>query len=115
VFIKTLLYTRVRVSELVAIRIDDVDLDACRIRITQGKGAKGRVVPFPESFKETLPLHIEALRAEGVRGLPLRVELEEGLHTPNPSQRGHGSRGRITRQRAPKFGLEGLRPSAFCE
>jgi integrase/recombinase XerD len=65
VLIKTLLYTGVRVSELVAIRIDDVDLDACRIRITQGKGAKDRIVPFPESFKETLALHIEGLRAKG--------------------------------------------------
>src|SRR5205807_6699542 len=55
----------IRVSELVAIRIADVDLDACRVRVTQGKGAKDRVVPFPESFKETLALHIEALRAKG--------------------------------------------------
>ena len=52
-------------SELVAIRIADVDLDACRVRVTQGKGAKDRVVPFPESFKETLALHIDALRAKG--------------------------------------------------
>ncbi|MGZ4666471.1 MAG: hypothetical protein ACXV5Q_15915 [Frankiaceae bacterium] len=34
VLIKTLLYTGVRVSELVAIRLDDIDLDTCRIRIT---------------------------------------------------------------------------------
>ncbi|MGH2770956.1 MAG: hypothetical protein ACRDJF_10615 [Actinomycetota bacterium] len=38
----TLLYTGVRVAELVAIRLDDVDLDACRIRITQGEGGKDR-------------------------------------------------------------------------
>ena len=50
----------VRVSELVRIRIADVDLDACRIRITQGKGDKDRVVPFPAAFKETLALHIDA-------------------------------------------------------
>ena len=62
VLIKTLMYAGVRVSELVAIRIADVDLDACRVRVTQGKGAKDRVVPFPESFKETLALHIESLK-----------------------------------------------------
>jgi len=47
VLIKTLLYTGVRVAELVSIRLGDVDLDACRIRITQGKGAKDRYVPTP--------------------------------------------------------------------
>lgn len=65
VLIKTLLYTGVRVAELVAIRIDEVDLDACRIRITRGKGSKDRVVPFPTSFKETVALHIEAMRTKG--------------------------------------------------
>ena len=65
ILIKTLLYTGVRVSELVQIRIADVDLDACRIRITQGKGGKDRVVPFPPAFKETLALHIDAQRRAG--------------------------------------------------
>ena len=60
VMIKTLLYTGVRVSELVSIRIGDVDLDRCRIRIEHGKGKKDRYVPFPASFKETLALHIHA-------------------------------------------------------
>jgi integrase/recombinase XerD len=63
--IKTLLYTGARVSELVRIRIADVDLDTCRIRITQGKGGKDRVVPFPAAFKETLALHIDAQRRAG--------------------------------------------------
>ena len=58
--IKTLLYTGVRVSELVRIRLGDVDLDGCRIRIEQGKGKKDRYVPFPATFKETLALHIDA-------------------------------------------------------
>jgi integrase/recombinase XerD len=62
VLIKTLLYTGVRVAELVKIRIEDVDLDTCRIRITQGKGGKDRYVPFPAAFKEALALHIAAQR-----------------------------------------------------
>lgn len=65
VLIKTLLYTGVRVAELVAIRIEEVDLDAARIRITNGKGGKDRVVPFPTTFRETLGLHIEARRKAG--------------------------------------------------
>ncbi len=62
VLIKTLLDTGVRVAELVAIRLTDTDLDACRIRITNGKD---RYVPFPASFRETLALHIAAARAAG--------------------------------------------------
>jgi integrase/recombinase XerD len=69
VIIKTLLYTGARVAELVAIQLADVDLDACRIRITQGKGAKDRMVPFPTSFKETLALHMQAMRDRGASHL----------------------------------------------
>jgi integrase/recombinase XerD len=69
VLIKTLLYTGVRVSELVAIRLEDVDLDRCQIRINEGKGRKDRVVPFPPSFKETRALHAERLRRAGARHL----------------------------------------------
>ncbi|MGH9022727.1 MAG: tyrosine-type recombinase/integrase [Acidimicrobiia bacterium] len=65
VLIKTLLYTGARVGELVAIRLDEVDLDACRIRINNGKGGKDRVVPFPPPFKETLALHVDQRRHAG--------------------------------------------------
>lgn len=58
--IKTLLYTGVRVGELVNIKIEDVDLINSHIRINNGKGNKDRVVPFPEAFKEVLALHIES-------------------------------------------------------
>lgn len=69
VLVKTLLYTGVRVAELVAIRLDDVDLDAARIRITRGKGGKDRVVPFPPSFREALALHVDAQRKKGAAHL----------------------------------------------
>ena len=65
VLIRTFMYTGVRVAELVRIRLDDVDLDACRIRITSGKGAKDRYVPFPTSFREALALHVDARRKAG--------------------------------------------------
>ena len=55
VLIKTLLYTGVRVAELVSIRLGDVDLDACRIRITHGKGGKDRVSPSPPPSKRPSP------------------------------------------------------------
>jgi len=68
--IKTLLYTGVRVCgcagvrvcELVNIRLADVDLDRCQIRVNEGKGKKDRVAPFPEGFKETLGMHMAGMR-----------------------------------------------------
>lgn len=63
--IKTLLYTGVRVSEFVHIRLNDVDFDRCQIRITQGKGKKDRIVPFPDGFKEILAIHAEATKGKG--------------------------------------------------
>ena len=65
VIIKTFLYTGVRVSELVGIQIQDVDLDRCQIRINQGKGSKDRVVPFPMGFREVLALHIGQMQQKG--------------------------------------------------
>src|SRR5437764_2916642 len=62
VLIKTLFYTGVRVSELVAIRLDEVDVERCQLRITQGKGHKDRQVPFPLSFRELLALHMQHMR-----------------------------------------------------
>ncbi len=60
VMIKTLLYTGIRVTELINVKINDIDIDACQIKINQGKGKKDRIVPFPQSFKETLAMHIES-------------------------------------------------------
>ena len=44
-------------------------LDACRIRTSQGIGNKDRVVPFPSTFKETLGLHMDAMRHRGAAHL----------------------------------------------
>lgn len=65
VLIKTLMYTGVRVSELINIRLADVDLDRCQIKVVQGKGSKDRIVPFPAGFKETLGMHMERMREKG--------------------------------------------------
>jgi len=61
IMIKTLLYTGVRVSELVNIKLSEVDLDNCQMKVTQGKGKKDRIVPFPNQFKEILAMHIGAM------------------------------------------------------
>ena len=69
ILIKTLLYTGVRVSELINIELDEVDFDRCQIRITQGKGQKDRIVPFPNSFKEILAVYSQAAQKKGSKYL----------------------------------------------
>jgi integrase/recombinase XerD len=62
VIVKTFLYTGVRVSELINIKLSDIDLDNCQIRITKGKGKKDRVVPFPKVFMEVLAVHMDGAK-----------------------------------------------------
>ncbi len=64
VIVKTFLYTGVRVSELIRIRLEDVDYERCQIRINEGKGSKDRIVPFPRSFKEVLAMHADRMRQD---------------------------------------------------
>jgi len=61
IIIKTLLYTGVRVSELINIKLSYVDLTRNQIKIIQGKGSKDRIIPFPIGFKETLAMHMQAM------------------------------------------------------
>lgn len=58
--LRLLFYTGVRVSELCNMLIADVDLEACKIRINQGKGSKDRYVLFGKSFATALRTHIAA-------------------------------------------------------
>ena len=67
--IKTLLYTGVRVSELVHIKLSDIDFDSCQIKIIEGKGKKDRIVPFPDAFKEILAIHVHNMRGKGCQYL----------------------------------------------
>ena len=60
ILLKLLFYTAVRVSELVHIEVGDVDLDACKIFINRGKGAKDRYILFPASFRLVLKSHLHA-------------------------------------------------------
>ena len=60
--IKTFLYTGVRVGEIVGIRLEDVDLAKCQIKVRGGVGGEDRIVPFPQSFKVALAVHMEGMR-----------------------------------------------------
>lgn len=52
--------TGVRVSELVNIKVSDVDVNRCKIFIRQGKGDKDRYILFPEGFCLTLRTYLGA-------------------------------------------------------
>ena len=69
ILIKTLIYTGVRVSELIHIKLNEVDFDRCQIRITEGKGKKDRIVPFPNSFKEVLAVYSHGMQSKGAKYL----------------------------------------------
>lgn len=58
--LKLMLYTAVRVSELVSIRVNDVDLGGCKIFIDNGKGGKDRYILFPSDFRLALQTYMEA-------------------------------------------------------
>jgi integrase len=58
--LRLLFYTGVRVSELCAIEVSDVDLENCKIFVNQGKGSKDRYVLFGTSFAMALRAHIAA-------------------------------------------------------
>ncbi|HUI43223.1 MAG TPA: tyrosine-type recombinase/integrase [Terriglobia bacterium] len=61
------IYTAVRVSELVGISIDDLDLEGGRIFVADGKGDKDRYILFPDSCGLTL----KAYREPVARSVPV--------------------------------------------
>jgi integrase len=58
--LRLLFYTGVRVSELCNMLVADVDIEAYKIRINQGKGSKDRYVLFGKCFATALRTHIAA-------------------------------------------------------
>jgi integrase/recombinase XerD len=60
ILLKFLFFTAVRVSELVNIKVSDVDLGRCKVFIDQGKGTKDRYILFPASFQLVLKSHLQA-------------------------------------------------------
>jgi integrase/recombinase XerD len=60
IMLKLLIFTAVRVSELVGIRVEDVDTQQNKIFINQGKGSKDRYILLPKSFRLVLRSHLQA-------------------------------------------------------
>lgn len=70
-----LLYgTGIRIGELVALDVRDLELTAREIRV-MGKGRKERIVPIPEAAREALGAWLDLRRHAGVLGEPLFISL----------------------------------------
>jgi integrase/recombinase XerD len=82
VMLKVLLFTGIRNAELVRLRLTDVDLQTCQVRIAQGKGQKDRAVLFPTSFRGELAQYMERQRSQGARYL-----FESNRHQPYSPRR----------------------------
>lgn len=65
VMIKLLIYTGIRNAELTQVKVKDVDLTNCTVRIEKGKGKKDRYVLFPKSFRGELAQYIEKQKHRG--------------------------------------------------
>lgn len=65
VMLKLLLFTGMRNAELVHLRLTDIDLQTCQVRITQGKGHKDRAVLFPSSFRGEFAQYLERQQQRG--------------------------------------------------
>ena len=60
IMLKLLFFTAARVSELVNIKVQDIDFNQCKIFIAEGKGRKDRYILFPASFRLVLQSHLRA-------------------------------------------------------
>jgi len=87
--IASLLYgSGLRLSEALALRVKDIDLDRGEITVRGGKGAKDRVTVLPTSVRESLVAHLGRLRGwydEQRRQSAPRVALPAALARKYPN------------------------------
>lgn len=70
VMIRLLLYTGIKISELIKLKIADVNLQKCIIKITSdNKPHKERFVPFYSNFKNALSDYIKEIKPTGAEYL----------------------------------------------
>lgn len=65
IIVNILIYTGVRISELINIKIADIDFKKCHIYIPKGYKEQKRTVPFPSTFKETLQKYALEVQSSG--------------------------------------------------
>lgn len=67
--LETLYASGLRVSELCALRVEDLDLESLKLTVRSGKGNKPRVVPMTRAAKRALENYLRSEKREG--GAPL--------------------------------------------
>lgn len=78
--IETFYQTGIRLSELIGLDVDDVNLEQSVLRVT-GKGNKQRVVPFGTKLRDSLAIYIKGSRAN------LAATSETALFVSNKGRR----------------------------
>jgi integron integrase len=75
-----------RLGEVCALRVKDIDLDRRQVSVRQAKGNKDRIVPLPESLVEPLSKHLRRARPEYERYAAQRtpVSMPDRLDTKYP-------------------------------
>jgi integrase/recombinase XerC len=102
-----LLYgTGIRVGELVALDVRDVDLAARQVRV-MGKGRKERAVPLPSLVCEALQDWLDSRRRPGILGEPLFISARLRRPAADGKPRRLGARDvrRVLSQRAATAGI----------
>jgi len=86
--VKLLYGCGLRVAEVLALRVKDVDVGGGKLEVRSGKGDKDRVITLPQSLRQPITEHLgrvravyEADRREGVPG----VHLPHAMAEKNPS------------------------------
>ena len=80
--IATMYGAGLRLSEVLALRPVDIDLDAGSIRILHGKGDKARTVGIDDGALMHLARWIDARKARGIKGRVLMCTLDGGPLSP---------------------------------
>jgi integrase/recombinase XerD len=60
--------TGIRLAEMTALRVQDLDLEEGLLRVNEGKGAKDRVVPLGDEAKKYLKIYLQEVRPKLLKG-----------------------------------------------
>ena len=82
-----------RVSEVLNLKKNDIDLEKREIRVNQGKGRKDRIVPVPRGFKERHMQYIPFdFQARSIQKSFILYATKAGIKLKKPTVRFHSLR-----------------------